>query len=356
MQPRYVFRATVAFVAIAIAVVLVAMGWTIARSPLVLTRHQLSHPEIVRFVPKRAAGFALLDAELPQVERLRQFVTPPSQRRRAHRQWRRALSATGDGAIAAWLEASDIDFKRDIQSWLGSVGLVAELAPSISNEPDFMLVMSTDDVHQSSRILNAWWQELYLQGKPPQNETYKGVQVFQLPVQAPKDAEGNRWQTVAAVGDRYVVFASSDAAMKDAIDSWQIPELSLAFDEYYRKVAEELSGNGIGWAYINASRAGWRSSVDADLAWPSAAGDVSAVGLSYRLAADGPQVRTVMVGDDVDIASEFEPVEHLPGVLLGLIERESRSLWLQVRRSIGQTEGTASLTRALDSDLGRMGT
>ncbi|MEO0802229.1 MAG: DUF3352 domain-containing protein [Cyanobacteria bacterium J06642_2] len=358
MQPRSVFRGTIAFVLVVVAASLVAVGWLWSRSPLVLMRHEMAQPEIVRFIPKRAIGFALLDAELPQLERLRQFVTPPSQRRRAHRQWRRALMARGEGAIATWLQAGNIEFERDIQSWLGSTSLIAELTSSSRNTPDYVLVLSTDDVHQSSRILNAWWQELYLQGKPPKNETYKGVQLFQLPLNLTQKDENERFQTAAAVGDRYVAFASSADAMRDAIDSWQIPELSLASNPHYRSVSARLTGNSLGWAYVNVPRTERLAAPETQstLVQSPDRNNVSALGLSYRLVVGGSQIRTVMLKDNTTIASEFEPVEHLPGILFSLAAQEPRSLWLQVRQSISHTEDTSSLIQVLDRDLGRLRT
>ncbi|MEO0853321.1 MAG: DUF3352 domain-containing protein, partial [Cyanobacteria bacterium J06648_11] len=357
MQPRWIFRGAIAFVAIVAAATLVAMGWVVTGSPLVLAWQRMESPEIVRFVPKRATGFATIDADWRQFERLRQFSTPPSQRRRAHAQWRRALSPRGEGAISTWLRASNMEFERDLGSWLGAQSLVTELPPSSGKTPDYLAVMSTEDVHQSSRILNAWWQELYLQGQPPQNQTYKGVQIFQLPLQSRDKGEESRFQSVAAVGDRYVAFASSNTALQEAIDSWQTPELSLSRDPTYLAASARLQGNALGWGYANVARAGWRSpDPDGSESWPTASGAASGLGFSYRLTRDGPQVRTVVMVDGDAIASEYEAVEHVPDVLLTLFADEPRSLWLQLRRSISKTEDMSALTPALDRDLGRLGT
>ncbi|MEO1134709.1 MAG: DUF3352 domain-containing protein, partial [Cyanobacteria bacterium J06639_1] len=284
-------------------------------------------------------------------------MTPPSQRRRTHRQWRSALSPKGEGAIATWLQQSQIQVDRDLRSWLGATNVVAELPPIAGKIPDRLLVMSTDDVHQSSRILNAWWQELYLQGHPPQNQTYKGVQIFQLPLQPRVKDEAQRFQSVAAIGDRYVAFASSDAAMQAAIDSWQIPELSLSTDERYQAASDVLQGSGFGWGYVNVKEMGWRSpDSDEDQTWPTARGAASGLGFSYRLTRDGQQLRTAIVTNGEAIASDYESVEHLPGVMLTLLADEPRSLWLQLRRSISKTEDTSALASELDRDLGRLGT
>ncbi len=233
--------------AIATAVVGVAIGavyiWLLQFSPLALLHHSSQSPDILRLAPRQSVVAVAFDAPLVDVERLQRYLTPLSQRGAVHRRWRQWLAAGGNGPLSEFLTATQLDFRRDIQPWLGEESLlaIAELTPEQS---DYFVALSTEDVEQSNLVLNLLWQQQYLQQQTAQVDVYKGVQLLRIPV-------GDRTWVVGALGDRYTLFATGLDVAQAAIDSWQVDELSLAFTTDYRSATQTSNAPHLGVAYTN---------------------------------------------------------------------------------------------------------
>ena len=221
-----------------------AIGWLLNFSPLSLVNRPAEVPEIVRLVPRQSVAAVAVNAPLVDIERLRRYRTPLSQRRRVHRQWQNWFAAGGEGPLANFLAATHLQFERDMQPWLGKESLLAVTAVEAGGEPDYFVALSSRDVQDSNFLLNLVWQQQFLQQQQPQVEVYKGVQLLSVEV-------ADREWVMGALGDRYVIFANRVEVAREAIDSWQLPELSLAGSSSYQSKLADLDSVRVGLAYFN---------------------------------------------------------------------------------------------------------
>ena len=240
-QPQLALKGlAIATAAVGLAI-LSAYIWLLHFSPLALLHHSAQSPDILRLAPRQSVAAIALDVPLKNVEQLQRYVAPLSKRRAIHRQWSRWLAAGGDGPLSDFLSATQLDFARDIQPWLGEESLLAIASPN-PDRPDYFVALSTADVERSNLMLNLLWRQQYLQQQAPQVEVYKGVQLLQVPV-------ADRQWVVGALGDRYTVFATSVDVACEAIDSWQVDELSLTSTADYQSAVSEFNAPHLGVVY-----------------------------------------------------------------------------------------------------------
>ncbi|WP_017326852.1 DUF3352 domain-containing protein [Synechococcus sp. PCC 7336] len=282
MQPRSLLKGFAAASTAVVVLLTVAAIWLLRLSPLGLLHQSATLPEIVQLVPRQSIGFVALAAPLPRLERLRRFATPLGDRRRARREWQRYFSAAGQGPLAEFLQAAQVDFDREILPWLGDESLVMGLEAS-SERPDYAIALSTRDLDRSNFLLNLLWQRQYLQRATDPIETYKGVQILTV-------TDGDRSWAVAAVGDRYVLFATSARGVREAIDSWQVPRLSIVSNPQYRATVAQLEGDRVGLAYLNL--AAIAQATDFWPAWNTPNGPLSGLALGLGIERQGLVLET----------------------------------------------------------------
>ena len=227
--------------------IVAAIIWLLNFSPLGLFDRPLGTPEIVRFVPRQSVAAVAINAPLADVERLQRYLAPLSSRRRIRRQWQDWFSVGGNGPLSKFLAATHLQFERDFLPWLGGESLLATLSVDAEGS-DYFVALSSRDVEKSSFLLNLVWQQQFLQQKTPQIDVYKGVQLLSVPV-------NDRNWAIGALGDRYVLFASGVEVAREAIDSWQIAELSLADSPFYQTKLSKLD-RAVGLLYVNLSESG----------------------------------------------------------------------------------------------------
>ncbi|RMF29681.1 MAG: DUF3352 domain-containing protein [Chloroflexi bacterium] len=148
---------------------------------------------------------------------------------------------------AALFEDSDFDYETDIEPWLGPEAAVAVTGVNLvsSGEPSFLIAVATRDPEASDRFLDKAREQ---EGGVFQEETYQGVTLYI------KQVEGEMEQPLTyATFNHFVVFASDDETMKDAIDAWK-GKRSLAQDETFIKTQGSLPMERVGFVYLDYSQ------------------------------------------------------------------------------------------------------
>ncbi|MGK7912042.1 MAG: DUF3352 domain-containing protein [Synechococcus sp.] len=242
-RPQLVLKGLAIATAVVGLAIMSAYIWLLQFSPLALMHHSAKSPDILRLAPRQSVVAVALDAPLVDIERLQRYLTPLSKRGSVRRHWRQWLAAGGDGPLSDFLSATQLDFARDIQPWMGEESLLA-IATLPPEQSDYFVALSTDDLDRSNLMLNVLWRQQYLQQQTPQVEVYKGVQLLNVAV-------ANRNWVVGALGDRYTIFATGVDVAREAIDSWQVDELSLASTADYRSARRSSQGPQVGSIYSN---------------------------------------------------------------------------------------------------------
>lgn len=250
------------FYALAVGVVLLLLlagggwFWVSSHSPLTLLREQeVKTPTAAIFVPKQAPAMISLLVNPDRLTALQQVVVPPQQRRRAIAEFKQLENSL--------LVNLGLDYQRDVQPLiddeltLAVMSLDVDRNPENAAQPGYLLVFTTNDPEAAqekvySRSAIADPTDLVV-------ESYKGVNLIYHPsaVSGKKKSEdrdsrpNSNILTSAIVGDRYVLYANHPKVLRNAINTVQVPELSLAENFDYQHLLQSLTEPRIGLSVVN---------------------------------------------------------------------------------------------------------
>ncbi|MBD1943387.1 DUF3352 domain-containing protein, partial [Coleofasciculus sp. FACHB-712] len=179
------------------------------------------------------------------------------------------------------LANTDLDYRRDIQPWLGDEITLALTSLDIDRTRDngeqrgLLLAVTTKNPQRSREFVDLFWQKQANVETDLVFETYKGVKLIYknqesvvktqdavnkgfynrdrsaLPKDAINRASAQNSVATAVVGDRFVLFANNPRVLKEAINNVQAPNLSLSDSTSYQRAIESISQPKIGLTYVN---------------------------------------------------------------------------------------------------------
>ncbi|MBD1837152.1 DUF3352 domain-containing protein [Coleofasciculus sp. FACHB-64] len=248
--------------------------WLRANSPLALLGGgEVTNPTATIFVPKQAPVMVSLLVNPDRLEGLRQAVARPANRKRSRaelNQFKQSLLAN-----------TDLDYRRDIQPWLGDEITLALTSLDMDRTRDngeqrgLLLAVTTKNPQRSREFVDLFWQKQANVETDLVFETYKGVKLIYknqesvvktqdagnkgfynrdrsaLPKDAINRASAQNSVATAVVGDRFVLFANNPRVLKEAINNVQAPNLSLSDSTSYQRAIESISQPKIGLTYVN---------------------------------------------------------------------------------------------------------
>lgn len=145
---------------------------------------------------------------------------------------------------------SGIDFRKDIQPWLGNEVTLAVTSLDFDRDPDngkspgYLLAMATKSPEKSREFVQLFFSKRVLAGANLSVEEFAGIKVIS---DAPKD---NVTLAGAVVGDKYVLFANDPKVLREAINNAQAPDLSLTSSKKYQDISQ-ISAKSYGAAFLN---------------------------------------------------------------------------------------------------------
>ncbi|NJN31202.1 MAG: DUF3352 domain-containing protein [Synechococcales cyanobacterium RM1_1_8] len=257
-----------ALIAVALALLLSGLGalWLLGAMPLGLLGRAPGEPTAAMFVPRQAPLMVSLVVNPDRLTQLRQLLTPPGQRRSG----RAELQQLQDGLLAP----ADLDYRQDIQPWLGDEVTLAVTQLDLDRDPDngeqpgYLLALATRKPQRAREFLQLYWQRRAADGTVLHLEQVSGVQmIYAEPPGTDAGPSGggspaSSGQTSAGhfasalVGDRYVLFANQPKVLRDAINNVQVPELNLLNSPRYRQALAALTGPRLALLFANANGLG----------------------------------------------------------------------------------------------------
>jgi hypothetical protein len=222
--------------------------WLASHSPLALMRGVQPTPAAAMLVPRQAPLMVSLLVNPDRLETFRQAITPAGKRRRSRAEWnqfrQRLLARTG------------LDYRRDIQPWLGDEITFAVTTPDLDRQqdnglqPGYLLSLAVRQPQGGRQFLERFWQQRALSGQDLVFEQYQGVKLIYgaTPPQAP--SLESRVAT-ALVGDRFVLVANHPKVLRGAINNLQAPDLEMGSAKDYQQALTSLEQGGIGFAFFN---------------------------------------------------------------------------------------------------------
>ena len=232
--------------------------WLVRESPLTLLQGgNQKTPEAAMFVPKQAPVMVSMLANPDRLESFRQVVTLPGERRRS----RLELNQLKTNLLAN----TGLDYRRDIQPWLGDEITLAVTAIDIDRDdrngrqPGYLMALATKDAARSREFLDLLFDKRAIAGTDLTSEEYKGVRLIydnsrpQVDKQNTLERTAKSEETLAGavVGSRFVLFANHPKVLRDAINSVQATDLNLTSFNEYQQALTQLPQSRIGLIFLN---------------------------------------------------------------------------------------------------------
>ncbi|MFH7024307.1 MAG: DUF3352 domain-containing protein [Heteroscytonema crispum UTEX LB 1556] len=227
-------RSFLGFIAAGVLVLLLGIAgfyWFSAKNPLPLTT-STSQPGAAIFVSKQAPAMVSM------------LVNPE-----------RLEALEGDGEFSklktSLLANTDIDYKQDIQPWLGNEITLAVTTLDIDRDSEngrqlgYLMALATNKPEKSREFVNLLFSKRALAGANLTVEEYKGVKVIS------DDSQPEKLLAGASVGDEFVLFANDPKVLRDAINNVQAPDLNLSSSAQYQKATKQVPKDSLAVAFLN---------------------------------------------------------------------------------------------------------
>ncbi|MBW4614378.1 MAG: DUF3352 domain-containing protein [Desmonostoc vinosum HA7617-LM4] len=222
------------FVAGAIALLVIVLGgfyWFFIKSPVNLISSS-SQPSAAAFVSKLSPVTVSL---LANPDRLQ------------------ALEREGELSKlkTSLLAKSSIDYKEDIQPWLGDEITLAITTLDIDRDsengqqPGYLMALATNKPDKSREFIELLFSKRALAGANLEVEQYKGIKLLH-DSQPKQDSLAG-----AAIGENFVLFANDPKVLREAINNIQAPDLNLTSSPEYQTAAQQLPKGSLAVAFLN---------------------------------------------------------------------------------------------------------
>ncbi|MDB9375693.1 DUF3352 domain-containing protein [Nodularia sphaerocarpa] len=324
--------------AIALIVIVAGFYWFFTKSPVKFFA-STSQPNATIFVSKLAPVTVSL---LTNPERLQSF-----ERKGELSQLKTSL-----------LAKSGIDYKQDIQPWLGneitlSVTTVdIDRDPENGRQPGYLMALATEKPEKSREFLDLLFSRRVLAGANLVVEQYEGVKLIS------DDSQPQQNSLAGAVVDDFVLFANDLKVLRDAINNVQAPNLNLSSSPKYQKAAQQLPKASLATAFLNLPAvAEWQG-----LELPEARFDSEMISLSLNskglLAETSFLTDSEIISTSEPLAKTVEALEYIPdgaGLVISssdlnnLASSDLAKLWIQGKTALSGsgTDAISSLVKPL---------
>lgn len=154
------------------------------------------------------------------------------------------------------LASTGLDYRQDLQPWLGNEITLAITSSDIDRNPDngrqpgYLMALSTTNT-KSREFLQALFAKRAIAGEELGTEQYKGVKLIYEPPKPESNAKELKGFSGAVVGDRFVLFANHPKVLREAINNVQAPDLGLSNSSQYQQALMQLPTHRIGVTFLN---------------------------------------------------------------------------------------------------------
>lgn len=351
----------------------VGFNWFTTRSPLAsLGSKPDASPAAAMFVSKQAPVMASLLVNPDRLEVLSQGIPNSGERRQA--------KAELEQLKQSLLLSPDLDYKRDVQPWIGDEITWAVTSADFDRDrqtgqqPGYLLAIATKDPERSREFLQLFWQKRAASGTDLAFEQYKGVKLIYSNIKAGNSSDQNQQKNrfassthssntapslaSAVVGDRFVLFANHPKVLRDAINNVQAVELSLSNSSQYQRSLESFKPGQAGLIFVNLpALTNWGRSqsvlpnaeLDADQAGP-----YESLAIAIDLNRKGLLAKTALVsvpGQEAEsapasLSRPVEALQYLPETTaLAAAGRDLEQLWAKLSAGLAEYGSLAQLVQ-----------
>ncbi len=149
------------------------------------------------------------------------------------------------------LANTGIDYKKDVQPWLGNEITLAVTNLDIDRDPanglqtGYLMALATNQPEKSREFVELLFSKRAIAGENLVVEQYEGIKLISDTSSSEKGLLAG-----ASVGD-FVLFANDPKVLRDAINNVQAPDLNLTNSLQYQKALKQLPKNSLAAAFLN---------------------------------------------------------------------------------------------------------
>ncbi len=248
MKIKPVFAGIAVLGALLLVLSLTTIAKVFAANPRDLLAGVKTQPQAVQLLPKRSPLFVSFLANPEKLGLFTQLAAKPSDRGDV----RHELANLKQQLRQNWL----LDYERDIQPWLDQEITLAVTDVDLDHQSanglqtGYLIALTAKDVDLAKTTIDAFWQELAVNGSDLGFEQYQGVSILNTSF-----AE-NRPVIVGTILDKFVLFANDVRVLRQAIDDLKDPSLALPSLEHYRDRLAQINKSKIAVAYANLGELG----------------------------------------------------------------------------------------------------
>lgn len=259
MKSRTFYSAIAVFAGLLVLIGVAGFWGLTAQNPKVLiTQGGQVQPLAAQFVPRQSPVMVSLLARPDRLWQLRQLLTPAGDRAAARQEWQSLQQSLEE--LMGW------DYEADVRPWLDEEATLAVTTADLDHDadnglqPGYLVVLSCRDADAARAALHLLWQQRAAQGRSLVFETVAGVPLISdrplvtmatSRLSAPASDLALATLATGMVGDRYVLLANDVQVLRQAIQTYQAPDVSLAKAADYRAAIAALPPNRVGWVYAN---------------------------------------------------------------------------------------------------------
>ncbi|PMB24407.1 DUF3352 domain-containing protein [Fischerella thermalis] len=155
------------------------------------------------------------------------------------------------------LASTSLDYKQDIQPWLGNEITLAvttqdiDRDPSNGQQPGYLMALATKNPEKSREFVDLLFSKRAIAGANLTTEQYEGIKlIFDSPQVDPKSKMQNSLAG-AAVGDDFVLFANDPKVLREAINNVQAPDLNITTFSQYQQAVKQIPKGALAVAFLN---------------------------------------------------------------------------------------------------------
>ncbi|MFN5863467.1 MAG: DUF3352 domain-containing protein [Pseudanabaena sp.] len=248
MKIKPVFAGIAVLGALLLVLSLTTIAKVLASNPRDLLIGVKTQPITVQLLPKRTPLFVSFLANPEKLGLFTQLAAKPSDRSDV----RHELAKLKQQLRQNWL----LDYERDIQPWLDQEITLAVTDVDLDHQSangwqtGYLLALTAKDVDLAKATIDAFWQDLAVNGSDLGFEQYQGVSILNTSF-----AE-NQPTIAGTIVDKFVLFANDVRVLRQAIDNLKDPNLALPSLEHYRDRLAQINKGKIAFAYANLGELG----------------------------------------------------------------------------------------------------
>ncbi|GAB4386672.1 MAG: DUF3352 domain-containing protein [Elainellaceae cyanobacterium] len=256
MKTRSFFSVLAAIVLVLVLAGAAGAYWLTTNNPLRLQqRVEQSSAKAGVFISRQAPVMVSLLVNPDRLTAVDLLTTAPTQRKQVQTRWRQFRQDL--------LSSRQLDYNQDIRPWLGNEITLAVTTPDLDRDSSngqqvgYLVAAAIKDAQQAEQAIQTYWQRRAIAGLNLVFEQYAGVKIIHdgLATEATRRSSDTTPTSAASplatavIADRFVLFANHPKVLRDAINNFQVPELSLEATVPYQQALEQLSEPHVGMVY-----------------------------------------------------------------------------------------------------------